>query len=152
VYSKQEASQLRQEFWKTFGQYMSPVLSSEGEKVNWVNYKTGEKNIVVRATAANKSAEIALELNHPDPLIQQIYFEHLEKLKQVFEETVGEGWTWSLHVEEEGKVFSKVFTTLEGVSIFRKEDWPALISFFKPRLIALDEFWNMVKHTFEHIR
>ncbi|MGN6618356.1 MAG: DUF4268 domain-containing protein, partial [Ilyomonas sp.] len=54
MYSKQEASQLRQEFWTVFGQYMLPVLSSEGMKISWTNYKTGEKNIYFRMNADNK--------------------------------------------------------------------------------------------------
>jgi hypothetical protein len=35
------------------------------------------------------------------------------------------------------------------VSILQKNDWPALISFFKTRIIALDEFWSSVKYDFE---
>ena len=32
MFSKQEASQLRKEFWTAFGQYMKPVLSADGGK------------------------------------------------------------------------------------------------------------------------
>ena len=41
MYSKQELSRIREEFWTSFGRYMQPILSADGEKVNWVNYKTG---------------------------------------------------------------------------------------------------------------
>jgi hypothetical protein len=152
LYSKQEASQLRQEFWKAFGLYMSPILSSDEEKVNWVNYKTGEKFIQIRTRAEGKIAEAAICLTHPDPMIQQIHFEHFQKLQQVFEEMVGEDWHWLLHANEEGRIISKIAKRIEGVNIMRKEDWPALISFFKPNMIALDAFWNMVKHTMEQLR
>jgi hypothetical protein len=43
MYSKDQASQLKQEFWTAFGQYMGPVLSAEGLRTNWINYKTGVK-------------------------------------------------------------------------------------------------------------
>lgn len=152
MYSKHESSLLRQEFWKAFGQYMSPIASSEGEKINWVNYKTGEKHIFIRTKVIDKRAEVAIEIAHPDPLIRQIYYEHFLKLKQIFEETVGEEWQWALHAEEEGRIVSKIFVYIEGVSIFRKEDWPALISFFKSKMIAVDEFWNLVKHTLAQVR
>ena len=56
MYSKSEASQLKQEFWTSFGQYMSPVLSAEGEKLNWINYKTGEKDIFFKMKANNKKS------------------------------------------------------------------------------------------------
>src|SRR5882724_8418668 len=41
MYTKQEASRLRQEFWTAFGQYMALSPSTGGEKANWLNYKTG---------------------------------------------------------------------------------------------------------------
>ncbi|RZK28608.1 MAG: DUF4268 domain-containing protein, partial [Hymenobacter sp.] len=45
MYSKAEATQLRQAFWTTFGQYMAPVPSAEGWPTNWINYKTGLKHV-----------------------------------------------------------------------------------------------------------
>ncbi|MFA6248901.1 MAG: DUF4268 domain-containing protein, partial [Mucilaginibacter sp.] len=48
MYSKDQASQLKQAFWTAFGQYMGPVLSAEGLRTNWINYKTGVKHIYFR--------------------------------------------------------------------------------------------------------
>lgn len=153
MYSKQEAAQLRQEFWTTFGQYMAPVFSAEGEKINWVNYKTGEKNIHFRMQADNKRASISIELTHKDRDIQQLYFEQFQELQKFLLEAAGENWTWHLHTADEyGKTVSRIYIEKEGVSIFKKEDWPELISFFKQRIIALDEFWSNVKYNFESLR
>src|SRR6478609_11755981 len=51
MYSKKEAGELKQEFWTKFGQYMNPIPSSDYEQVNWINYKTGEKDIFIRMHA-----------------------------------------------------------------------------------------------------
>lgn len=132
---------------------MSPVLSADHEKVNWLNYKTGEKHIFFRMTASNRDASIGILINHPDPEIQSFYFETFNSLKVVFEEEVGKDWIWQLHgFDENGKMVSRIYTQIEGVSVMRREDWPALISFFKPRLIALDGFWSLVKFQFEELR
>lgn len=153
MYSKQEASQLRQEFWTTFGQYMNPILSTEGEKVNWVNYKTGEKNISFRMYADNKKASISIVLNHTDKEIQQLYFEQFLEFKNMFDDVAKEEWNWQLHAyDEHGKLISQIFKEKTEVSIFQKQDWLELISFFKPRIIALDEFWSQVKYSFEMLR
>ncbi|WP_121355428.1 DUF4268 domain-containing protein [Flavisolibacter nicotianae] len=153
MYSKQEAAQLRQAFWTTFGQYMSPVVSAEGEKINWVNYKTGEKNIQFRMAADNKKATISIDLTHKDRDIQQLYFEQFGELKKFLRDATGEEWTWQLHaLDEFGKNISRIFVEKGGVSIFQKSDWPELISFFKQRIIALDEFWSQVKYSFEGLR
>lgn len=153
MYSRQEAAQLKKEFWTAFGQYMTPVLSAEGEKISWVNYKTGEKNITFRMDADNKKAIVAIELNHNDPGIQQLYFEQFLQLKKIFEATIEGNWTWYLHdTNEYGKTVSRIYMELSPVSVYRKEDWPQLISFFKKGIIALDEFWSGVKYSFEALR
>ncbi len=150
MYSRQEASQLRQAFWTTFGQYMAPITSAEGDKVSWVNYKTGIKHLYFRMQAGNKSASIAIEISHPDTELQQWYYEELIKFKKLFRTFVEEEWQWLLHTtDEQDKVVSRIFTEQAGISVFRKEDWPALISFFKSRIIALDAFWHAVKYHFK---
>ena len=153
MYSKREASQLRQAFWTAFGQYMSPVLSSEGEQINWINYKTGEKDIYFRMNADNKKASIAIELTHKEADIQALYFEQFQQLKTLLQNALQEEWTWLLHTRNEhGKTISRIYTKIENVSIFKKDDWAQLISFFKPRIIALDEFWSTAKYVFEAMR
>ena len=152
MYSKQEASQLRQEFWTVFGKYMLPILSVEGEKVNWINYKTGEKNIYFKMDADNKTATISIQLNHPDKEIRSLYFQQFIALKKILTEALNEEWKWKENtVDDLGIEVSKIYKSIEGVSIYKKEDWPTLISFFKPGIIALDEFWSSAKYSFRSI-
>lgn len=153
MYSKDEASQLKQAFWTTFGQYISPQLSAEGLKVNWVNYKTGIKYLYFRMEAGKRSAAIAIEISHPDPGIQELFFEQFLELKNMLHSALNEDWEWQLHeMTEDGKIISRIVRKLHNVSIFNKNDWPALISFFKPRIIALDEFWSDAKYAFDALK
>ena len=151
MYSKQESSQLRQEFWTVFGQYMSPILSAEGEKINWINYKTGERNIHFKMETHTRFARIAIELSHPDTDIQQIYFDQFILLKNLLSSSLEEEWNWTSNEvnNETGKIISKIFITLDGKSVLNKADWPDLISFFKSRIIKLDQFWSSARYAFE---
>ncbi|MBB5394722.1 DUF4268 domain-containing protein [Mucilaginibacter sp. AK015] len=150
MYSKDQASQLKQAFWTAFGQYMVPVLSAEGLRTNWINYKTGVKHIYFRMQADNKTASISIDITHPDKELQQLFFEQFTAYKTLLHSNLNEDWEWQLHTTDEyGKTISRVYTSISPVSIFQKEDWPKLISFFKPRIIALDEFWTDVKVAFE---
>ncbi len=153
MFSKHEAALLKKEFWTVFGQYMAPVLSAEMDKINWINYRTGEKDIFFKMQADNQSASIRIELNHKDPGIRQLYFEQFRQFKQLLHDTLGEEWTWDENfVDEYGVASARIYKEANKLNIHKKEDWPGLISFFKPRLLALDEFWSQVKYGFESLR
>jgi len=150
MYSKREASLRRKNFWTQFGQYMRPLHNSTNESVNWLNYKTGARHIYFRLDAGVNQATIAIEIRHPDASQQTHYFEKFRKLESLLHQTIGEMWQWQLHaIDEDGKLVSRIGTQLDDVNVFNNGDWPAIISFFKPRMIALDVFWNLVKEEFE---
>ena len=139
MFSKQEASQLKREFWTAFGLYMKPVPFAEGEKNNWVNYKTGEKHIAFRMDAANKGAIVAIEISHADIVIQQLYFEQFLKMKTMVDTAIGESWEWQLHTTNEtGQTISRIFISIINVNVFNKADWP-------------DTFWSEGKYAFEDL-
>ncbi|WP_299824703.1 DUF4268 domain-containing protein [uncultured Pontibacter sp.] len=153
MYSREQASQLRQAFWTAFGQYIAPHLSSDGERINWSNYKTGLKHVYFRMQAEKKSAFIGIEITHPDIAIQELFFEQFTELKNLLHEYLGEEWVWApLTTNSEGRTVSRIYKDLPDVSVFNKDDWPALISFFKPRIIALDDFWSGAKYSFDDLR
>lgn len=153
MYTKEEASRLRQAFWTAFGQYMSPVLSADGLKVNWLNYKTGIKDVFFRMQADNRSAYISIEIAHKDIDIQELYFEQFAELKMVLHDYVGEEWEWRLHdADEYGKTVSRIYKEIKDVNIFNQQSWPLLISFFKPRIIALDAFWTDARYSFDALK
>ena len=153
MYSKAEVTQLRQAFWTAFGQYMAPVPSAEGDTTNWINYKTGIKHLYFRMQADNRRATIAIELNHPDAGIRELFFEQFVELKALLHEALGEEWTWEANaVDAQGLPYSRIYKELSPVNLFSRDDWPALISFFKPRIIALDAFWADAQYTFEALK
>jgi hypothetical protein len=153
MYSKDEAARIRQSFWTTFGQYIAPQLSADGLKINWINYKTGLKHVYFRMNAANRSADIAIVINHPDTGVQELFYEQFFELKQILHAEMGEEWTWSMHeYDENGRIISRIYKEIRDISIFNRNDWPVLISFFKPRIIALDEFWSVAKYSFDALK
>ena len=149
MFKREEASRVRQEFWTTFGRYMSPILSSEGEPINWINYHTGIKDIYFRMNADTRSAMIGISIEHRDLDVQSSYFERFKEAKLILENFLDEEWTWEQLLESNGRTISRIFIELPHVSIMNKDTWPDIISFLKPRIIALDAFWETTKLSFE---
>jgi hypothetical protein len=153
VYTREEASHLRQEFWTAFGKYMNPVPSAEGLKINWINYHTRIRDVYFRMDVGPKSASTAITIEHRDLGIQELYFEQFLELKELLHSTVAEEWTWQHAITlPDGRVISRIFKELPDVSIFNRDQWSDLISFFKPRIIALDSFWENARYSFEDLK
>ncbi len=83
--------------------------------------------------------------------MQRLYFEKLVQLIIMLHGELQYEWTWKLHDEYNNRIISRIYTTLTGASILNKEYWPDVISFLKPRIIALDRFWEDAKHGFEEL-
>ncbi|AKP51987.1 DUF4268 domain-containing protein [Cyclobacterium amurskyense] len=150
MYTKHEIKKTRQDFWTTFGQYMKPVPNADGSKINWKNYKTGVKHMYFRMKAERDFASISIEVQHPDEEIRGLLFDQLITFKRIFQQEVGEEWEWTSDSPNEwGELSSKVEKTITGVNVMRKDDWPKIISFLKPRIVAIDAFWANMKYGFE---
>ena len=152
MYTNAEASAIRQEFWTSFGRYMSPVPSATLEKVNWVNYKTGIKGIVFKMDADKESAFVAIEIFLRDTMLQHQYFEIFYNFTKQFEDITGKEWRFERDhfIEHKGNV-SSITVELKKVNVFRQDNWPTIIAFLKRTIIGLDAFWAEYKPSFELI-
>lgn len=145
MYTREESSLIKREFWTVFGKYMNPIHSSEGLRVKWINYKTGIKDVYFRMETLDNSATIGISIEHKDAGIRELFFEQFLELKLMLHEALEEEWDW-----QQGA--SRIVKELPEASVFNKDQWPELISFFKPRIIALDSFWENAKYSFEALK
>ena len=153
MYSHAEAARLRHAFWTALGQYLAPVPGAEGEPVNWLNYRTGLKDVYFRMRADPRQARIGIELTHADAGIRALFFAQFEELKTLLHDALGETWTWEPHaLDEQGQPLARIGTVLAPAHVLNRADWPALISFFKPRLLALDAFWADAQWSFAGLK
>ncbi len=149
MYSNEQISKLKTQFWTSFGQYMKPVPGASGIPVNWINYKTGIRHIHFKMDADNTKAVIAIEIPHPNNEERLHYYNQFLSLKNLLTTTTTFNWQWNETVQTEHRTISSISLQLDGVNILDQADWPAIISFLKSRIIALDAFWDLVKEGFE---
>jgi hypothetical protein len=131
---------------------MSPIPSAEGIKINWVNYHTRVKDVYFRMDTSSRAASISISMEHSDPAVQELFFHQFEQFKSLLHDILGEEWEWQQHRSNDNRFVSRIYKELPGVSVLNKDQWPELISFFKPRIIALDAFWADAKYSFELLK
>lgn len=128
---------------------MKPVPGASGLPVNWINYKTGIRHIHFKMDADNTRAIIAIEISHPQEEQRSHYYDQFVSLKNLLISTTTFNWQWNETVQTDHRTISSISQQLDDVNILDQADWPAIISFLKPRIIALDAFWELVKDGFE---
>jgi len=150
LYSRHEISQLRSQFWTTFGQYMRPVPGAAGEEVNWINYKTGIRHLFFRMDAGREGIHIGIELHQGDEEQRLLYYNRLRATADILYQHLQEEWDWQQNITEpDGRTISRIGISRNDIHLFNKEHWPAIISWLKPRIIALDTYWYEVKEIIE---
>ncbi|NLR95016.1 MULTISPECIES: DUF4268 domain-containing protein [Flammeovirga] len=152
MYSKEEHSRLRAEFWTQFGKMLKPFKSEEGKRINWTNYKTGVKNVFFKMDADKKKCSIGIYITHKDTEVQELFYDQFIDMKSYLHSILEEEWTWELHAQnEQYQTISRIYIEKEGVNMFKPEDQPEIYEFLKPRILKLDEFWRDVKEIFQEL-
>ena len=150
MYSRKEQTRIREEFWTSFGRHLALSFSASGEKPNWINYKTGHRHIAFKMDASQHEATIAIQIRHPEPSERINLYKRLYALKTVLEAHTNEKWEWREESSnEQGISVSSVTKSVAGLNVLNRDHWVEIGSFLKPRIIALDIFWNEVKEIFD---
>ncbi|MGO1595300.1 MAG: DUF4268 domain-containing protein [Sphingobacterium sp.] len=150
LYSREEAKKIKEAFWTTFGNYMRPIPGAEGTRVNWINYKTGIRHLFFRMDADQHSAQIRIQIAHPDEGMRALLFDQFREYRSLLHTLLGEEWHWRLdHRDGYGKSHAYIGLECYDWNVFERADWSDLISFFKPRIILLDQFWSDAQDGFD---
>lgn len=152
VFSKEEAKQLRIDFWTAFGVYMRQHTSLMGEKQKWVNYHTGVKGIFFRLEADAKSVGVAISLEHDDPGLRALFYAQFEELQQYLTAETGLEWTWEPEFQmQDGKQVARIYIEQRGVSLYNRQDWHAMFAFLEAAIVPLDSVWTDCNEVFKDL-
>ena len=132
MFSKQEAQQLKKEFWTAFGKSFPR---------KWILYDTKIKDFSFKFYADNKKAEVSIDIEMKDELFRNAYYEKIWSLESILEDEIGEFSKDEFYVLENGKVVSRIWVEKNGVSIFNKQTWPDIFEFFVEKMDAFERLF-----------
>ena len=134
MFSREEAKQIRQEFWTSFGKELPH---------KWLLYNTRMKEIQLKFSFEHKVAQVSLDITDADELIRDYYFEKLLSLKTVLKDSyLPEIIFVKDYVLPEGKTVSRIYVEKEGVNIYNKKFWPEVKQFLAENMLKLEEFFD----------
>lgn len=132
MFSKEEAAQLKKEFWTAFGKSFPR---------KWILYDTKIKDFSFKFSADNKKAEVSLDIEMKDELFRNAYYEKIWSVEKILEEYIGEFQKDEFYTLDNGKVISRIWTEKNGVSIFNKASWRDIFEFFIEKMDGFERFY-----------
>ncbi|WP_428224965.1 DUF4268 domain-containing protein [Flavobacterium sp.] len=133
MYSKEESLFIKKEFWTQF---------AEAYPRKWLLYNTKIKDVAFKFYVDNKKAQVLLEIEPRDEEKRKIYFEKIESLKTILiEDYLPEAIFERNFYLENGKVVSRIWVELLGISINRKESWQTIFDFFAVHMESFELFF-----------
>lgn len=132
MFSKNEAQQLKQEFWTAFGKSFPR---------KWLLYDTKIKDFSFKFYADSKKAEVSLDIEMKDELIREAYYDKIWSLEAILKEEIGDFNKDSTYVLENGKIIARIWVSKENVSIYNKETWRDIFEFFVSKMEGFERFF-----------
>lgn len=133
MFSKEEALQLKKDFWIAF----AAVYPRK-----WLLYNTKIKDVTFKFYVDNKKAQVLLDIEPKDENKRTIYYEKVESLKNILLEDYLEDAIFERNFYlENGKIISRVWVEKTGISINNKNTWEAIFDFFNEKMDAFERFF-----------
>ena len=143
MFSKEEAAQLRKEFWTSFGKSFPR---------KWLLYNTGIKGFSFKFVGDRKKAAVVLDIENPDELVNLLYFDQMLSLKTLLETEIPEVIFDDDYVLESGKSIHRIYVPYEKkFSINNKNTWRDCYEFYVETMSKLELFYYEYEDVIKNI-
>jgi len=144
--SKEEQKQKNKEFWDGYKQFMRGVSSSNGRRMNWINYPTDVKDLYVRLEVSHKGCSVNFDIQPKDASVREVIWEQMGELRVVLEKAMNYETFWDeRYFGPTNMESSRISWRNDELNYFKDEDIPKIYAFLKARLLAFDEFYQEYK-------
>jgi len=134
MFSKEESTQLRKEFWTSFGKSFPR---------KWLLYNTKIKGFAFKFQADRKKAMVCLDFEHPDEIANELLYDQLLSLRKILEtEYLPEVIYDETFELDNGKLIRRIYVPFENkFSIHNKNTWRDCYEFFVETMNEFELFF-----------
>jgi hypothetical protein len=139
-------------FWGDFKALMKKHMSSNGRRINWLNYPTETKELYLRLHADGKSCAMFFDIQSKDQGVRAIVWEQMGELKAVLRnEMIDEGEWIELLETPDGRIISRIKWERTDLNYYKEEDVPLIYDFLREKIRAFDLFYQEYKDILLHL-
>ncbi len=133
MFSKEESKKIRQEFWTSYGKEYPH---------KWLLYNTKIKDVTLKFSFTTKKAQVSIDIEPSDEVIKAYYYEKFIRLKGIITSEYLPGIIYDESYElDNGKIISRLYVELHGVSIHNKNTWKETKEFLCQKMLKLEAFF-----------
>ncbi len=138
MFNKEESKQLRQKFWIVFGRI---------HPRKWLLYNTKIKELSLKFTVTTSMAQVSMDIESKDPFYREYYYDKLWSLENILKTEFLPNAILDPDYEiTPGRVVSRVYVQLDGVSILDDRSWSRIFEFLSENMTQLELFFYEYAH------
>lgn len=150
MFSKEEAQQLRHDFWNKLESKSRKVPGQNGKSIKWIGDKTGVKGLDLRFDVDREKAIVAIEINTNDDEKQNELWEKMNNCKTLFENRFGGPLIWDKNYKKQsGEVVARIYVETNG-DLYNKDLWSDMLRFMIDNMINLEKAFKEVQDYLIH--
>jgi hypothetical protein len=144
MFSEEDSTVLRKEFWTSFGKSFPR---------KWLLYNTKIKGLNFKFVADRKKAMICLDIEHSDEIASEIIYDQILSLKTILiEEYLPEVIFDGSYELENGKIIRRIYINhTEKFSIYNKNTWRSCYEFYVKFMPKFELFFYEYKDVIDCI-
>jgi hypothetical protein len=151
MFSKEEAKEIREEFWDQFRRMSAGKRVRKNLPGSWMLSNTGIKALNLRFHVDREVAQVGIDLETRNMDKRIELFEKLESVKNLLEKAMESPMIWELeYIRENGKSVSRIYLELLGVDIYNRDTWSRAHQFMYSNMMKLETFYNEYRDYFKY--
>jgi len=142
MYTKQEAKQLRKDYWDQFKTWSGYLRIKKGRKGRWLMNDTGIRQIQLKFHFDEHFAFVGIVIHTRNLEKRLELWQKLENLQNILEQKADFPIRWEkIFMLHELKQVSGIYSSLESVTIYNRDDWKTVNDFFYKRMTLFEDFF-----------
>lgn len=150
MYSKEEAKQLKQDFWEGFSRYTNFYSIQIGVPIKWMLYKTGIKGLEFKFYIEKKLVQVIIEVNLKNENKRFDIYLELNKYRKILEESMEYELSWVDDCKvDDHKIVSRIIIEEDQYNFHKRDDWPEIYKFMAKNMYGLQSNFEEVHDIFK---
>lgn len=151
MFSKEEAKEIREDFWDQFRRMSAGKRVRKNLPGSWMLSNTGIKALNLRFHVDREVAQVGIDLETRNMDKRIELFEKLESVKNLLEKAMESPLIWELeYIRENGKSVSRIYLEQDGVDIYNRDTWSRAHRFMFSNMMKLETFYREYRDYFKY--